>query len=124
MNKCFSWVPNGYKNYFAVKALPNPYVLKCLHEEGMGFDCSSFAELLLVEKLGIRGEEIMFTSNNTPAEEYQKAHDLGAIINLDDISHIDYLHECCGIPEVICFRYNPGSLKKGNTIIGRPEEAK
>jgi len=95
-----------------------------LHEEGMGFDCSSFAELLLVEKLGIRGEEIMFTSNNTPAEEYKKAYDLGAIINLDDISHIDYLHKCCGIPEVICFRYNPGSLKKGNTIIGRPEEAK
>lgn len=124
MNNSFSWVPGGYKNYFAVKALPNPYILNCLHKEGMGFDCSSLAELLLVEKLGTGGEEIMFTSNDTPAKEYQKARDLGAIINLDDISHIDYLHECCGMPELICFRYNPGPLKEGNAIIGKPEAAK
>lgn len=124
MNNSFSWVPGGYKNYFAVKALPNPYILNCLHKEGMGFDCSSLAELLLVEKLGPGGEEIMFTSNDTPAKEYQKARDLGAIINLDDISHIDYLHECCGMPELICFRYNPGPLKEGNAIIGKPEAAK
>lgn len=124
MNNSFSWVPGGYKNYFAVKALPNPYILNCLHKEGMGFDCSSLAELLLVEKLGTGGEEIMFTSNDTPVKEYQKARDLGAIINLDDISHIDYLHECCGMPELICFRYNPGPLKEGNAIIGKPEAAK
>ncbi len=124
INRSFSWVPGGYRNYFAVKALPNPYILKILHEEGMGFDCSSLAELLLVEKLGISGEEIMFTSNNTMAQEYQKARDLCAIINIDDISHIEYLHEHCGMPELICFRYNPGPLKEGNAIIGKPEEAK
>lgn len=124
MNNSFRWVPGGYKNFYAVKALPNPYVLEFIREEGMGFDCSSKAELLLVEKLGVRGEEIIFTSNDTPADEYQKAMDLGAIINLDDITHIDYLNENCGMPELICFRYNPGPLKKGNAIIGKPEEAK
>lgn len=121
----FDWVPN-FKNYFAVKALPNPYILKILEEEGMGTDCSSLPELILSEKVGLEGEDIMFTSNNTPAEEFRKAKELGAIINLDDITHIQLLEETIGIPDIICFRYNPGSLRKGgvNTIIGKPEESK
>ncbi|MFW6255202.1 MAG: diaminopimelate decarboxylase family protein [Candidatus Sumerlaeota bacterium] len=121
--KAFSWAP-GFKEYFAVKATPNPHILKILQEEGFGGDCSSIAELVLCEKVGITGEEIMFTSNDTPAEEFRKARELDAVINLDDISHIDYLEECCGIPELISFRYNPGQLKEGNSIIGNPEEAK
>ncbi len=116
--------PAGFRNFFAVKALPNPHVMEALHEEGMGFDCSSYAELVLVEKLGVRGEDIMFTSNDTPAKEYAKARDLGAIINLDDVSHVDYLAREVGMPELICMRYNPGPLKEGNVIIGNPEEAK
>lgn len=119
----FSW-NSGFKEYFAVKALPNPYIMKILHEKGFGADCSSLAELVLAEKVGMRGEEIMFTSNDTPAEEYQKAIELGAIINLDDISHIDYIEKHVGIPELVCFRYNPGALKGGNAIIGNPEESK
>lgn len=121
--KAFSWVKN-FKNYFAVKALPNPFILKLLKEEGMGTDCSSLPELMLSEKAGIKGEDIMFSSNDTPAEEFIKAKQLGAIINLDDISHIKMLEESAGIPNLICFRYNPGKLKKGNEIIGNPEEAK
>ncbi|MDA3817706.1 MAG: diaminopimelate decarboxylase [Prolixibacteraceae bacterium] len=119
----FSW-NNGFKEYFAVKALPNPYIMKILHQKGFGADCSSMAELLLAEKVGMRGDEIMFTSNDTPAEEYQKAIELGAILNLDDITHIDYIEEYVGIPELVCFRYNPGALKGGNAIIGNPEESK
>jgi diaminopimelate decarboxylase len=124
MYSAFSWVPGGFKNYYAVKALPNPHVLKLVREEGMGMDCSSLAELILAERLGIRGEDIMFTSNDTPSREYAKARELGAVINLDDITHIDYLDECCGMPELISFRYNPGPLREGNAIIGKPEEAK
>ncbi|TVQ26449.1 MAG: diaminopimelate decarboxylase [Spirochaetaceae bacterium] len=120
----FSWVPGGFRNYYAVKALPNPHVLKILWDEGMGFDCSSMAELILCEHMNVPGEAIMFTSNDTPANEYQKALELGAIINLDDITHIDYLNENVGMPELICFRYNPGPLRGGNAIIGKPEEAK
>lgn len=123
----FKWVNGGgFKNYFAVKATPNPYILQVLKEEGMGVDCSSMAELLMCEKVGFKGEDIMFTSNGTPAEEYMYAKKLGAIINLDDISHIPYLEKHVGIPSLICFRYNPGSLRenKGNTIIGNPEDAK
>ncbi|MCL2294456.1 MAG: diaminopimelate decarboxylase [Spirochaetes bacterium] len=122
--KAFSWVPGGFKNYFAVKALPNPYIMKILKEEGMGADCSSLPELLLSEKVGIKGENIMFTSNNTPAQEYKKAKELGAIINLDDITHIPFLEKTAGLPDLVCFRYNPGPLKEGNSIIGNPEEAK
>lgn len=124
--EAFSWVPGGFKNYYAVKALPNPHVLKALGEEGMGGDCSSIAELLLCEAAGITGENIVFTSNDTPAYEYQKAAALGAIINLDDITHIDYLEKALGgkLPELLCFRYNPGPLKEGNVIIGKPEDAK
>ena len=122
--KAFSWVPGGFKNYFAVKALPNPYIMKILKEEGLGADCSSLPELILSEKVGLKGEDIMFTSNDTPAAEYKKAYELGAVINLDDISHIPFLEKSAGIPELICFRYNPGPLKEGNAIIGKPEEAK
>jgi len=115
---------NGFKEYFAVKALPNPFILKILKEEGFGADCSSLPELLLAESVGIMGEDIMFTSNDTPAKEYRKAKELGAVINLDDISHIEFLEEQVGLPELVCFRYNPGPLRKGNVLIGHPEEAK
>jgi diaminopimelate decarboxylase len=119
----FAW-NRGFREYFAVKAAPNPFLMKLLAAEGFGMDCSSMAELLLAEKLGIRGENIMFTSNDTPETEYVKARELGAIINLDDISHIDFLARCAGLPELVCFRFNPGPLRAGNTIIGHPEEAK
>jgi diaminopimelate decarboxylase len=120
----FSWV-NGFKNYFAVKALPNPYILKVLKSEGMGVDCSSLPELIMSEKVGFKGEEIMFTSNETPAKEYQKAFEIGAVINLDDISHIEFLEKSVGkLPELLCFRYNPGPNRTGNAIIGDPKEAK
>ena len=122
--RAFEWVPGGFKNFFAVKALPNPYILSLLKEEGMGTDCSSFPELVLSERVGFPGEEIMFTSNDTPAAEYKKARELGAIINLDDITHIPFLEEHAGLPELICLRYNPGKLKQGNVIIGDPEDAK
>ncbi|MBD3164067.1 diaminopimelate decarboxylase [Candidatus Woesearchaeota archaeon] len=123
--RAFSWV-RGFKNHFAVKALPNPFILKILKEEGMGTDCSSLPELVLSEKAGIKGEDIMFTSNDTPVEEFAKAHELGAIINLDDITHIETLEKALGgkVPELISFRYNPGPLRKGNVIIGDPKEAK
>jgi diaminopimelate decarboxylase len=123
LKKAFEWAP-GFCEFFAVKATPNPHILKIMHEEGFGADCSSLPELLLSEKAGITGEKIMFTSNDTPAQEYLKAKELGAIINLDDISHIPYLEKHAGLPELLCFRYNPGPLKGGNAIIGHPEEAK
>ena len=120
----FAWAP-AFKEYFAVKATPNPTLLKVLKEEGVGADCSSLAELILAERSGIVGEEIMFSSNDTPAEDFIKARQLGAIINLDDISHIEFLEKQAGIPDVISFRYNPGPLMaSGNTIIGFPEDAK
>jgi len=119
----FSCFP-GYKQHFAVKALPNPYILKILAAEGIGADCSSYAELLLAEMAGISGENIMFTSNETPAKEYELARQLGAVINLDDISHIEFLEKTAGFPQLISLRYNPGPLKDGNAIIGKPEEAK
>jgi len=121
--QAFSILPE-FKEYFAVKALPNPFVLKILKEEGFGVDCSSAPELLLAERIGLSGEEIMFTSNDTPADEYKKARELGAIINLDDISHIPFLESNAGFPDIICFRYNPGPARKGNMIIGDPREAK
>lgn len=121
--KAFSW-NHGFKEYYAIKSAPNPFLMKILRQEGFGIDCSSLAELVLAEKIGMHGEEIMFTSNDTPAHEYKKAIELGAIINLDDFAHIGYLEEKVGLPELVCFRYNPGSLKEGNAIIGHPEEAK
>lgn len=119
----FSWAPE-FKEYFAVKAAPNPYLMKSLKAEGFGADCSSMAELILSEKAGIIGENIMFTSNETPAIEFQKAVELGAVINLDDITHIAFLEDVTTLPDLICFRYNPGPLRGGNAIIGNPEEAK
>jgi diaminopimelate decarboxylase len=121
--KAFSWAPE-FKEYFAVKATPNPYLLKIFRSMGLGTDCSSLAELVMAERVGLRGEEIMFTSNDTPATEYRKARELGAIINLDDITHLPYLEEHAGLPELLCMRYNPGPLKEGNVIIGDPQEAK
>ena len=123
LTAAFSWNP-GFKEYFAVKAAPNPFLMRILKTEGFGADCSSLPELLLAESIGLSGEEIIFTSNDTPAQEYQKAVELGAIINLDDITHINFLEQCAGLPELICCRYNPGPLKAGNAIIGHPEEAK
>ena len=119
----FAW-NEGFKEYFAVKATPNPYIMKILHQEGFGSDCSSLPELLLSEKCGIVGDEIMFSSNDTPVEDYIKARELDATINLDDFSHIDFLEKHAGIPELISFRYNPGKLREGNFIIGDPEESK
>jgi len=122
--EAFSWAPE-FKEYFAVKATPNPYILKILREEGFGADCSSMAELILAEKARIFDENIMFSSNNTPVFEYQKAKELGAIINLDDITHIEYLEKYIGMPKIISFRYNPGRLRDGgNAIIGKPADAK
>ena len=123
LRAAFSWNP-GFKEYFAVKACPNPFLMKILKEEGFGADCSSLPELLLSESIGVTGEAIMFTSNDTPADEFVKAKALGAVINLDDITHIPFLEACAGLPELVCFRYNPGPLKGGNSIIGNPEQAK
>ncbi len=125
LKKAFSW-NKGFREYFAVKAAPNPELMKILKEFDFGSDCSSMAELVLAERVGNVGEKIMFTSNDTPAEEFKKAYELGAIINLDDITHWDYLMEALSgkVPEVMCCRYNPGPLKGGNAIIGKPEEAK
>ncbi len=123
LNAAFAWC-NGFREFFAVKATPNPHILALLRDEGLGADCSSMAELVLCEKVGITGESIMFSSNETPITEYAKARDLGAMINLDDITHVNYLETRVGLPELICFRYNPGPLREGNAIIGKPEEAK
>ena len=123
LKEAFSWA--DFKEYFAVKATPNPFLMKLLKRVGVGADCSSLPELMLAEKVGIVGEDIMFTSNDTPASEYRKATELGAVINFDDISHLAFYEEHVGkLPELVCFRYNPGRAKEGNLIIGRPEEAK
>jgi len=123
LKAAFAWNP-GFKEYFAVKACPNPFLMKILSDEGFGMDCSSLPELLLSERVGVTGEGIMFTSNDTPADEFVKARQLGAIINLDDITHIHFLEACAGLPDLLCCRYNPGPLKGGNAIIGNPEQAK
>lgn len=122
--RLFAWAP-GFCNYYAVKACPNPTILKLLAQEGFGADCSSLPELLLAKACGITGKKIMFTSNDTPPEEFKAAYDLGAIINLDDIIHIEALQQAVGTtPDTICFRYNPGPDRTGNAIIGNPVEAK
>lgn len=124
--KAFSIFPI-FREHFAVKACPNPYILKILASEGCGADCSSLPELMLSKMAGIKGEKVIFTSNETPASEYQYAYKEGNLINLDDITHIEYLKNALGgkLPETMCCRYNPGPLKKGgNAIIGKPEEAK
>lgn len=123
LNKAFSWCP-GYRNYFAVKATPNPYILQILKEEGCGTDCSSATEMVLSKKMGFVGGEVMFTSNNTPIKEYKVAKDMGAVVNLDDLSHVEFLHSQLGLPEFVSFRYNPGPGRTGNVLIGDPKEAK
>lgn len=127
LNSAYNWSPD-YKNYFAVKATPNPYILDILKQEGMGADASSLPELKMAEAVGLRGEEIMFTSNNTPPEEYQKAYELGAIINLDDMNQIDALEKSLGgkFPDFISFRYNPGPdlVTASDNVIGNPSDAK
>jgi len=123
LKAAFAWCP-GFRNHFAVKATPNPYILQVLKEEGCGTDCSSIAELMLSQKLGFKTEEIVFTSNNTPLKEYKKAKELGAVVNLDDLSHVDFLHSTIGLPEMVSFRYNPGPERTGNVLIGDPKEAK
>ena len=124
LNDAFSW-NKGFKEYFAVKATPNPTILKILKEEGCGVDCSSETELMMSERCGFKGHEIMFSSNETPAREYKKAYELGAIINLDDITHVDFLKETTGIPKTICCRFNPGGyFKIANNIMDNPQDAK
>ena len=123
--KAFSW-NKGFKEYFAVKATPNPFILKILKEEGCGTDCSSLTELMMSDVCGFKGHEIMFSSNDTPAEDFKLASELGAIINLDDISHIEFLEKVTGsIPETICCRFNTGGeFKISTSIMDTPGEAK
>lgn len=122
--KAFSW-NKGFREYFAVKATPNPFILKVLQEEGCGTDCSSLTELMMSDACGFRGKDIMFSSNVTPEEDMILAKKLGAIINLDDFTHIEWLDKLCGIPETICCRFNPGGhFKIENQIMDNPGEAK
>lgn len=130
LKQAFDWNP-GYKEYFAVKATPNPQILKILREEGCGTDCSSLTELMMSERCGFSGSEIMFSSNDTPAEEFALAARLGATINLDDLTHVDFLKETLGyIPETISCRYNPGGTfelsesKEGFQVMDNPGDAK
>ncbi|MEE3332741.1 MAG: diaminopimelate decarboxylase [Ruminococcus sp.] len=109
LNKAFSW-NKGFKEYFAVKATPNPYLMKILQEEGCGMDCSSYTELMLCEACDILGSNIMFSSNVTPVEDMKKAYDLGAYINLDDYTHVEFIKKVCGVPKTIFCRYNPGGV--------------
>jgi diaminopimelate decarboxylase len=129
LKQAFS-VCSGFREYYAVKACPNPFILKILADEGFGADCSSGPEITLAERSGLKGEMLMFTSNDTPAAEFVQAAKAGAVINFDDISHIDFCEKALraaglpGLPALACCRYNPGPLKEGNAIIGKPEEAK
>ena len=130
LNAAFAWNP-GFKEYFAVKATPNPQILKILREEGCGTDCSSLTELIMSDRCGFKGGEIMFSSNDTPAEEFRLAAELGATINLDDITHIDFLKDTIGyIPKKVCCRYNPGGVftlgesKEGFQVMDNPGDAK
>jgi len=121
LNRAFAGIP-GFREYYAVKALPNPHIQELMFELGFGFDCSSIPELMTVRQVGARGEDIIFTSNNTSQEEYRFAEaDGGCILNLDDIS---FIPKVPNFPELICFRYNPGPRRTGNIIIGNPVEAK
>ncbi len=124
LNKAFSW-NKGFREYFAVKATPTPAILKILKEEGCGTDCSSYSELLMSKKCGFEAPYIMFSSNDTPSEEFAFAREVGAIINLDDITHIEILEKSCGIPETVCCRYNPGgTFSISTTIMDNPGDAK
>ncbi len=124
LKEAFSWNP-GFKEYFAVKATPNPFLIQILKEYGCGCDCSSMTELMLSDAVGVRGQDIMFSSNATPAEEFVYARKLGAVINLDDFTHIQFLEDCAGIPETISCRYNPGGVfRMSNGIMDNPGDAK
>ena len=124
VNKAFSW-NKGFKEYFAVKATPTPGILKILHEEGCGADCSSYTELIMADAVGFKGDEIMFSSNDTPAEDFQLARKLNATINLDDITHIDFLERVADIPDTVCCRFNPGGhFAIANNIMDNPGDAK
>jgi len=124
MQQAFSWCPD-YKEYFAIKALPNPTILRILKEEGCGVDCASETELMLAEALGFPGNAIMFSANDMPPAEFAHARRLGAYINLDDVSHVDILAQNGGVPECVCCRYNPGGdFRIGTAIMGNPGEAK
>ena len=125
LRAAFSWNP-GFREYFAVKATPNPYILKILNEEGCGCDCSSYTELLLSEAVGITGHDVMFSSNVTPELDMRKAYEMGAYINLDDATHVDFLERIVDrMPDTICLRYNPGgSFSISNTIMDMPRDAK
>ncbi|MFH1650053.1 MAG: diaminopimelate decarboxylase [Candidatus Woesearchaeota archaeon] len=123
LNGAFSWAPK-FKEYFAVKALPNPTILSILKEEGLGVDCSSMSELLLAEMVGFKGEEIMFSSNNTQIEEFRKALEMGAIINFDDFEHIEFIKTNAGLPKVASCRYAPEAFGKGDTIMGETGSTK
>ena len=122
--KAFSW-NKGFKEYFAVKATPTPKILQIMKEEGCGVDCSSITELMLSERCGFSGSNIMFSSNDTPPEDMIKARELGTYINLDDYTHVEFLNNLCGIPETICCRYNPGGVfSVANQIMDNPHDAK
>lgn len=124
LNNAFAWCED-FQEYFAVKALPNPAILRILREESCGVDCSSATELTLASACGFQGREIMFSANAMPPEEFAQARALGAYINLDDITHIDMLRTHGGVPECVCCRYNPGGdFTIGTTIMGNPGEAK
>ncbi len=126
VQEAFSWNP-GFREYFAVKATPNPYLIEILAEYGCGTDCSSMTELMISKALGLSGERIMFSSNDTPAEEYTYANEIGAIINLDDITHIDFCEAACGgkLPETMSCRYNPGGVfQMSNGIMDNPGDSK
>ena len=125
LKEAFSW-NKGYKEFFAVKATPNPFLINILHEYGCGTDCSSYTELMLSDAMGLKGDDIMFSSNDTPAEEFVYAAKLGATINLDDFTHIDFLEKTIGyIPETISCRYNPGGyFEIANSIMDNPGDAK
>ena len=124
LKAAFSWNP-GFREYCAVKATPNPFLLKSLHEEGCGCDCATYTELLLSEAVGITGHDVIFSSNDTPALDMRKARDMGVYINLDDATYVDFLASMGPVPETVCLRYNPGgSFSLGNTIMDMPRDAK
>ena len=126
LKAAFAW-NKGFREYFAVKATPNPFIMQVLREEGCGFDCSSYTELLLSDKVGAKRHDIMFSSNETPDLDFKEAYKLGAIINLDDFTHIDVLDKLTGIPETICCRYNPGGEFKTDgsaNVMDTPRDAK
>ncbi|MDO5292157.1 MAG: diaminopimelate decarboxylase [bacterium] len=124
LKKAFAW-NKGFKEFFAVKATPNPYLMTILKEEGIGADCSSYAELVLADKVGLKTDEIMFSSNDTPREDFELAAKLGTIINFDDLTHVDYFDKIAKFPETMCCRYNPGGdFSISNQIMDTPRDAK